>query len=120
MPKKIVSITTNGEVISCYDLNKVSLLYREDDTCFLMLIDGVQLPMKWDRKEDCDREFAKVCKLLSENSCKPTMQISALFSMSDLQDALQLHLEQLQRLGATIEDSICEILRKMIENYDKK
>lgn len=48
------------------------------------------------------------------------MHINELFTKQELQDALQLHLEQLQRLGATLEDSVCEILRKMIENYDKK
>lgn len=32
----------------------------------------------------------------------------------DAREALELHLDQLQRLGATLEDSVCEILRRVI------
>ena len=32
----------------------------------------------------------------------------------DAKEALELHLHQLQRLGATLEDSVCGILRKVI------
>lgn len=32
----------------------------------------------------------------------------------DAKGALELHLHQLQRLGATLEDSVCGILRKVI------
>lgn len=32
----------------------------------------------------------------------------------DARKALELHLSQLQRLGATLEDSVCGILRKVI------
>lgn len=32
----------------------------------------------------------------------------------DAREALELHLSQLQRLGATLEDSVCGILRKVI------
>lgn len=32
----------------------------------------------------------------------------------DAREALELHLGQLQRLGATLEDSVCEILRRVI------
>lgn len=32
----------------------------------------------------------------------------------DAREALELHLSQLQRLGASLEDSVCGILRKVI------
>lgn len=32
----------------------------------------------------------------------------------EAREALELHLHQLQRLGATLEDSVCGILRKVI------
>lgn len=43
-------------------------------------------------------------RILQENEVRP----------SDAEAALELHLGQLQRLGATLEDSVCEILRKVI------
>lgn len=46
------------------------------------------------------------------------MHIDELFTEQELHDALQLHREQLQRLGATLEDSISEMLQKMLDNYD--
>lgn len=43
-------------------------------------------------------------KTLQENEVKA----------ADAREALKLHLNQLQRLGATLEDSVCMILRKVI------
>lgn len=48
------------------------------------------------------------------------MHINELFTEQELQEALQFHRDRLQRLGATLEDSICEILRKMLETYDQE
>lgn len=48
------------------------------------------------------------------------MDINQLFTKQELQDALQLHHEQLERLDATLEDSVCEILQKMLDNYEPK
>lgn len=48
------------------------------------------------------------------------MDIKNLFTEQELQDALQLHREQLKRLGVTLDDSISEILQKMLDNYTLK
>ena len=45
-------------------------------------------------------------------------QYSLRVSAKEAEEALELHLEQLHRLGATLEDSICIILRKVIENAE--
>lgn len=36
------------------------------------------------------------------------------FTERDAQEALQHHLQQLEKLGATLEDDVCNILRKAI------
>jgi len=39
-------------------------------------------------------------------------------SKQEAEEALELHLAQLQRLGATLEDSVCSILRKLIKRAE--
>ena len=52
---------------------------------------------------DNDRK-AVLLRTLQENEVKA----------ADARAALDLHINQLQRLGATLEDSVCMILRKVI------
>jgi len=40
--------------------------------------------------------------------------------LQDATDALALHLSQLERLGCHLEDSICEILRKVIAQAEAR
>ncbi len=52
---------------------------------------------------DKDRESV-LLRTLQENEVRA----------ADAKEALNLHLDQLKRLGATLEDSVCGILRKVI------
>ena len=37
----------------------------------------------------------------------------------EVQEALDFHLEQLKRRNAHLEDQVCEVLRKMLDMFDK-
>lgn len=40
--------------------------------------------------------------------------------LTEAQEALSHHLEQLQRLGATLEDDVCGVLRKVIAQAEAR
>ena len=56
----------------------------------------------------CDELSAKIKELrIKRVEVTPTEE--------EIKDALDFHLQQLQKSGATLEDSVCQVLRKLLE-----
>lgn len=63
-----------------------------------------------------ENEWSRIQELQDERNILVKRQEALAVSPDAAQEALNLHLEQLKRLGCTLEDSVCCILRNIIES----